>query len=431
MRSSDSISDRPLSIMSNGTVKSSGSKSRFSFFGSSKKEKRSSISLSFTSKRSNPPSIASPTTPSYTTANMDFDDLIRSGCTKKVSLTPNRLRSIEIKDEADDITPWDKYNTSKHKKKPSLSSSPPPPVPPLPRTSREHISSIPEATTNSPPLTPASSVASRPSQRSRHSIIYEERSEKSTRSSLKSYSTSEDLLVEETMNIMRNPSKMSTASSFYSNHGRRSTAFNEDTVDIKPPMNKPRFERPSSMVVKRASMGSRPPSFHESALEIMGNTLIATAAGSAEFASNKALDELRLQYETRRSITPKKILEEEEEEQASESSQVEQGHPRRYQDMIYVIPPTTTTIPRPSIANRSSKARTMDKGCQTDPVHILSIIDDHKIEASIEDEDDDHKIEAPIDDGDDDDEEWFLEEEDWNDTAEEEKIVVEWLLGNV
>jgi hypothetical protein len=220
---------------------------------------------------------------------------------------------------------------------------------------------------------------------------------------------------------------MTISSSLYSNNGRRNTPFGEDaapTTDVKPPMIKPRFERPSSMVVKRASMGSRPPSFHESALEIMGNTLIATAAGSAEFSSSRALDELRLQYEARRSATPKKILEDDEEEDeqpmtsTSVTSQVEQEHhQRRYQDMIYVIPPPTT-IPRSPISNRfSPKARTMDKGCQTDPVRLHSIIDDHKTE-------------EPIDD-DDDEEEWFLEEEDWNDAAEEEKIVVEWLLGNV
>lgn len=432
MRSRNSVSDRPLSIMSNVTVKSSGSKSRFNFFGGNKKEKRSSISLSFSAKRSNPPSIASPTSPSYTTATMDFEDLIRSGSTKKVSLTPNRLKSIEVKDEPIETTPWNKLNglkDSRIKEKSSCSSPPLPPLP-LPRLSRESHQikthhSIPEASVNSPPLTPTSSVASRPSQRSRHSIIYEERPGKSTISSLKSYPTTDDVLVEETM---RNPSKMSISSSLYSNNnGRRNAPSDKDTAtntatsttaDVKSSMNKSRFERPSSMVIKRTSMGSRPPSFHESALEIMGNTLVATAAGSAEFTSSKTIDELRLLYETRRNVTPKKILEDDENKQdqtsGSVTSHVEQENPRRHHDMIYVIP--STTIPRSPVINRlSSKTHTMDRGCQTDPVRLLSIIDDHKTETSVND----------------DDEEWFLEEEDWCDTSQEEKTVVEWLLGNI
>lgn len=401
MRSSESINDRPLSIMSNGTVKSSGSKSRFNFFGSNKKEKRTSISLNFSRSTSNPPSIASPTTPSYTTANMDFEDLMRSGNTKKVSLTPNRLRSIEVKD--DNITPWEKFtngsksnNKNKSKKisssSSSSSSSPistPPPIPPLPRLNRDqHHQIITHATinpniaantatttttnnnntidtninhNNSPPLTPASSVASRPSQRSRHSIIYEE---KSTRSSMKSsYSTNEDLLVDETTNLMRNPSKISTSSSIYS---RRSATSG--------------IERPSSMVVKRASLGSRPPSFHENALD----TLIATANG----------------------IT----LEE-------KVSQVDQEQ----HNLIYVLPTSAIRSPisgRFTSSSSSFKVRTVDRGCQTEPIGLRILRKNSEVSA-------------------DDDEEWFFDEddeddEDWNNAQQqEEKVMAEWLLGSV
>ncbi|KAL9557827.1 hypothetical protein MBANPS3_001218 [Mucor bainieri] len=421
MRSSESINDRPLSIMSNGTVKSSGSRSRFNFFGSgssssnnnSKKEKRTStISLSFSSNKrstSNPPSIASPTTPSYTTASMDFEDLMRSGTTKKVTLTPNRLRSIEVKE--DDITPWEKFNDTKNTKKQHkskkrssesssssspISSLPPPPIPPLPKLNRDHqaihtatLTSSPSAiaasslvldtSTNSPPLTPASSVASRPSQRSRHSIIYEE---KSARSSMKSsYSTNEDLLVEETTHLMRNPSKMSTSSSVYS---RRSGASG--------------IERPSSMVVKRASMGSRPPSFHENAaLDIMGNTLAAAA-------NSLSLED--------------KI------------SQVD--HPSHHQEpsMIYVLP-SSNNINAKSMSGRftsgaSLKARTVDRGCQTEPVSFRMLHKNSEVSADGEDVEDE-------------DEEWFLDEseedeEEWNATQQqqqEEKAMVEFLLGSV
>ncbi|KAL7316281.1 hypothetical protein PS15m_005398 [Mucor circinelloides] len=421
MRSSESINDRPLSIMSNGTVKSSGSKSRFNFFGSSsssnKKEKRTSISLSFSSNKrstSNPPSIASPTTPSYTTANMDFEDLMRSGTTKKVTLTPNRLRSIEVKQ--DDITPWEKLNDTntnnkkqhRSKKRASESSSSscsspissPPPIPPLPKFHRDHqgintttLTSSPSTTAstaivldtnnnNSPPLTPASSVASRPSQRSRHSIIYEE---KSSRSSMKSSnSTSEDLLVEETTHLMRNPSKISTSSSVYS---RRSGTSG--------------IERPSSMVVKRASMGSRPPSFHENAaLGIMGNTLVAAANGIS--------------------------LED-------KVSQVDHPHPHHHHhsehNMIYVLPssanPNVKSISGRFTSSSSLKVGTVDRGCQTEPVSFRML---HK----------NSEVSADVEDAEDEDEEWFLDEseedeEDWNTTQQqqEEKHMVEFLLGSV
>ncbi|CEP12595.1 hypothetical protein [Parasitella parasitica] len=412
MRSSESINDRPLSIMSNGTVKSSGSKSRFNFFGSSnKKEKRTSISLNFTSSKrstSNPPSIASPTTPSYTTASMDFEDLMRSGTTKKVSLTPNRLRSIEVKtdDSTTAPTPWEKphsHNAKSHnrtKKRSASSSSPssPPPIPPLPKLNREQHPEVNRASpsgtdsaaivtpastataaiavdtnsntntnnNNSPPLTPASSVASRPSQRSRHSIIYEE---KSPRASMKStYSTNEDSLADEPSSLKRNPSKISTTSSIYS---RRSTISG--------------IERPSSMVVKRASTGSRPPSFHENVHEIMGNTLLAAANGIS-------LDEKLFQGD----------------------QQQEQQH-----NMIYVLPSTASRSPISSrfSASSSLKARTVDRGCQTEPASFRTL----------------HKI--PAEDDQEEDEEWFLDESEddedsYNAQQQEEQLVAEWLLGN-
>ncbi|KAG1445266.1 hypothetical protein G6F46_012285 [Rhizopus delemar] len=127
---------------------SKSSKKRFSFFHSNKKKTR----------QSNPPSFPTNTlsSPHPSPLATDFECLFQSGQTKKVSLTPSRLKSIEITQEQ------------------------PAPV-------------------CTPPLTPASSLASRPSQRSRQSVILE-----------------------------------------------------EETI-----------ERPSSSVFKRISVGTRPPSFHE------------------------------------------------------------------------------------------------------------------------------------------------------------------------
>lgn len=345
MRSSESMSDRPLSILSNGTAKSSSSKSsRFNFFNN--KEKRHSISFSFSSKKS---PLTSPTHSTFLSSN-DFDDLLRSGNTKKVSLTPNRLRSIEVKEEVktveNDSTPWERFKktTPRTKKQHIRSTTPPPPLPPLPRFNSKEIIDVAAVTAVSPPLTPASSVASRPSQKSRHSIIYEERT--SNKKSL-------DLPLESTKN----------------------------TKEVEK--SKPRFERPSSMVAKRASMGSRPPSFHENAFMDF-NLFTSTTAGSVE-TNNKKLDEFKQQFEKR--------------------SQKQTKEPA---DMIYVIPsrtPTTITNGK-RLSSHHSKSRAVDRACQTD------LIPTHQ-------EDDEE------------DEEWFIEEEDWEEDSEEEKSVAEWLLGNV
>ncbi|KAI8885786.1 hypothetical protein K501DRAFT_311008 [Backusella circina FSU 941] len=151
IKSSESVQDRPLSKSS-----SISKGRRFQFF----KEKRNSISLSFTKK-----SNSSPTTP----INTDFDNLIRSGNTKKVTLTPNRLRFIEIKEGSQSATappfiPWEKFSSTptikgqKNTTKKTLRVPPPPPlpVPPLPRMNGP-----------SPPLTPASSVSSYSYQKSK------------------------------------------------------------------------------------------------------------------------------------------------------------------------------------------------------------------------------------------------------------------------
>lgn len=55
---------------------------------------------------------------------MNFEDLIRSGNTMRVSLTPNRLRSIEVKDQRADTMPepgtaWERRSTSAPSRKPS------------------------------------------------------------------------------------------------------------------------------------------------------------------------------------------------------------------------------------------------------------------------------------------------------------------------
>ncbi|KAG1443794.1 hypothetical protein G6F56_010543 [Rhizopus delemar] len=120
--SSLSINSSRKSMESDSSSKSS--KRRFSFFGN---KNRNSMHISFPQPRTSP--LPSPHPSPLAT---DFEDLFLSGQTKKVSLTPNRLRSIEITPQTAPI-----YHTS-------------------------------------PPPTPAASLSSRPSQRSRQSVILEE-----------------------------------------------------------------------------------------------------------------------------------------------------------------------------------------------------------------------------------------------------------------
>lgn len=84
----------------------SNRKSTFHLF----KNNRNSFSGDVLPRASSPASVYDPDAPNNT---MNFDDLIKSGGTVKVSLTPNRLRSIEHKDELAPPQPtWERRSTS-------------------------------------------------------------------------------------------------------------------------------------------------------------------------------------------------------------------------------------------------------------------------------------------------------------------------------
>ncbi|KAI9491873.1 hypothetical protein BDB00DRAFT_830991 [Zychaea mexicana] len=94
---------------------------------------------------------------------MNFEDLIRSGNTMRVSLTPNRLRSIEVKDQTVDEPPaavsWERRSTTSMSRTrgsapPSRSASP------APRGDTRTYSNVPLPR---PPVTSTSSRASSPS----------------------------------------------------------------------------------------------------------------------------------------------------------------------------------------------------------------------------------------------------------------------------
>jgi hypothetical protein len=106
------ISERPQSAMSysSNNNTSNNRKSTFHLF----KNNRNSFSGDVP-RGDSPLAGYDPDASPATT--MNFDDLIKSGGTVKVSLTPNRLRSIEIKDQTkDELSPppltWERRSTS-------------------------------------------------------------------------------------------------------------------------------------------------------------------------------------------------------------------------------------------------------------------------------------------------------------------------------
>ncbi|KAI9264486.1 hypothetical protein EDC94DRAFT_559801 [Helicostylum pulchrum] len=140
---------RPQSAMSqasNYTLNNnSNRKSTFHLF----KNNRNSFSGDVPPRASSPVgSVYDPDAPS-----MNFDDLIKSGGTVKVSLTPNRLRSIEIKDQTkDELHPppltWERRSTSSPRLSASIPSRPSSPL------VRQNTSS--SVKTNHTPPTPLS-----------------------------------------------------------------------------------------------------------------------------------------------------------------------------------------------------------------------------------------------------------------------------------
>lgn len=122
---------RPQSAMSqtsNYTLNNSNNNNRKSTFHLFKNN-RNSFSGDVPPRASSPVgSVYDPDAPS-----MNFDDLIKSGGTVKVSLTPNRLRSIEVKDQTkDELHPppltWERRSTSSPRLSASIPSRPSSPL---------------------------------------------------------------------------------------------------------------------------------------------------------------------------------------------------------------------------------------------------------------------------------------------------------------
>lgn len=146
---------RPHSAMShNSTVQHtlSNRKSTFHLF----KHNRNSFSGDVQ------PRASSPTEDDSDLPVMNFDELIKSGGTVKVSLTPNRLRSIEIKDpKKEDLAPpqptWERRSTSSPRLSAANLSRPSSPLVRQKSTTSTRTTST--TTTNNKKVTPLSSLS--------------------------------------------------------------------------------------------------------------------------------------------------------------------------------------------------------------------------------------------------------------------------------
>lgn len=324
---------RPVSVLSNGTTgtnrSTSSSKKGFRFFG--KKDKRSSVASHSTANTNyqqdhyrrtmSPP----PSAPGYSPSSvqvydpdapaLDFEDLIRSGNTMKVSLTPNRLRSIEVKSTVYEptLSPFNSNlssSTSPTTKGKSSAISLPSssnPLPPIaapfenPRAAPKppiahHQPTLAPNHQQTPPLTPDSSIASRLSNARSPPPSFDEGQRSPKQQPHRTYVNNKYIkqpppaplqlvgrtnqqeqqqhrkqlsveTVEDEVCAMNLPSPPNTTD----RHPSSTTfsALSDHPTPSSPtpssgPTNKPRYSRPSSMVAKRASGSARPPSYHES-----------------------------------------------------------------------------------------------------------------------------------------------------------------------
>ncbi|CAO3600885.1 unnamed protein product [Absidia cylindrospora] len=443
---------RPVSVLSNVTSSSnrssSSSKRTFRFFG--KKEKRPSTPTATTHHqqehrtKSPPPPPSRPSTqippPSSVQVHdlsapaLDFEDLMRSGNTIKVSLTPNRLRSIEVKSSTPTTKKTGIFNSSSP-------SSPSPPIvgnsgnsSPISSPTLSHPTPLrafpPNGTPfenpraapkppivatchyqsknfETPPLTPDSSIASRLSTTRSPSPSFEEeqqqqqrttryakqasltplqvagRSPQSHRKQASVDTLSTDVCA---MDLPSPPSTMDHHPSLFNNN---------DDNQATTTSNKPMYTRPSSIVAKRAASGmARPASCHENfAMTHKLDMTRTTQLPPSKINTSMVRTTTTTMIMRQRSSSPV-IIEEEEETIALDAGT------------------TTTTLVNASM--------------QTEPLPGLPSL--ATIPTLIVTPDDHHQRQQEPNDNDED-EEWFLEDEDWDDVQDQESVMAEWLLG--
>ncbi|KAG1456866.1 hypothetical protein G6F46_001779 [Rhizopus delemar] len=425
----------------------------------------------------------SPSTSIYDPDNvpsMNFDELVKSGGTVKVSLTPNRLRSIEIKDQTKDDAPspeltWERRSMSSPRASTQLSrrassrSTPetpklPPksPASPLgkksftindlnrfenPREAPKPPTTIEVAPPHKKPLTPLSAMPSKPVGAMTTSTTETSMSSTSTDSTNSTASlpdpppvissdaskstgtiTVQESIVapttirrssvssrksRENLRKMRSTEHPNTPDAFDINSNKQ-IQFTE--VQKRPP--KPSIERPSSMVAKRASMvgDSRRRSVYENyATERHGQERKGSVSVSIKQWDDISRSEPTLSMPPRRSMfrqieemqeSPGAVLDKVLKfERASSLDDVARvsSLPRR-ERFLYLQQDPSAIERKSTIRTTTRPLRGIDQATQTEPK------EDEK---------------KGLVDGD---EEWFLQDDEWDDEQEETEVV-EWLLG--
>ncbi|KAI8377985.1 uncharacterized protein BYT42DRAFT_614619 [Radiomyces spectabilis] len=519
LKSNTSSQYRPMSTLSSSSSSSntvgtsSSSKKGFRFF---KKGKHQSCNLDISTHRTSTPvsstaSIYDPDAPA-----IDFDDLIRSGDTMRVSLTPNRLRSLETTDSLrlDDLNDRPVTRQSTTLATPAQTPTSPPPEwrresqldsamrklngrpSDKPTISGHHTSpkrfndpvltpfENPRAAPK-PPVSSATSISSvtstsLSSSTSKEKVpghdtldVHSPYTDRLLRRSTGSRSIRVQLpdLTAATTSIATSlnhldlhhqdlpnsgtTSSFARSSSVLSDDEDRKVRFSADSLK--------KYERPSSMVAKRASMigGARPPSFHESYALNMENKDISHHRKSA--AGPASLGDIGPQLSLSR-LSDSHLISVPRRRQTSANGKELDKKPRSNVDAGTVLDKILkfergtldmqTLSPHDQVALKAQHERimlllgetdrqtflsklarnsTVDAAVQTDPSHshplptlvVPSL--PHRRESDVSTVASQAITEHGIVDGD---EEWFLQDEDWEDHADQEIAVVNWLIGH-
>ena len=385
---------RPMSIMTTSTstntissTTSSGSKKGFRLFG----KKRDSVatdtsspqspvrqqhyphqSLQQQQQRASRTSGASVAVYHSDTPAVNFEDLIKSGDTVRLSLTPNRLKSIEIMKDHSGI---DENTSIRSADSDSFIAAKQPP--PLPQQQQTRPMSLDRNTTRNVPTTPTTTTRRAVSSDLPASQFRKQQQEDGLQRH-SHHGLHKKLSLDEPITPFENPRSAPKPPILRSIAPGSRTSFVEPD---HPPrrtgrrqVTKEELERPSSMVAKRASMisSARPTSFHES-----------FALHYSEGDEPPHQQQLQQAKVSTNGVTVReKVLK-------FESAKSEQA----------------TQTPKPVC---------LDAGVQTDPELPRVVVTE------------DSGSEQGIVVGD---EEWFVPDEDWEDEHEQEHTIVEWLLG--
>lgn len=424
---------RPMSILSTSTstntiasTNSSGSKKGFRLFRKdTKNSTQSDPPLHSPHQHSSQKPLNTVSVYSSDSPAIDFEDLIRSGNTVRVSLTPNRLKSIEItsdhaRDDNSDNASFFRRKLNKRSSQRSAKQQQqqqqqmqmqqqvqqqqqqqqpksPPLSPTPPKTSMEKASL-------DQPRGPSLEAPSAPFENPRTAP-------KPPHKNLRTSDPAEHKIRWSDTNDDRRGSPKHSLESL--------PALNEEDEGVSRPTRRPlknRVERPSSMVAKRASMNlsNRPTSFHES------------------FAMQENHPNPLLLHQDPGLVRDKVLKFEQPPAQPEQNA----ASSSRRERMLHLLRQDATTIEqRASVFRPARQVTPVEVGVQTDPIELVPhvvVTSEGKTKKGEGRRPSQFSIrssasERGVIEGD---EEWFVPDEDWEeDEREQEHTLVEWLLG--